>query len=280
MSIDVLDGIVPTVLLCLLFLLPAYLKSLQAPHPQALPSDKLYYPSSPSDVFEVRRFLVKFLPPELVNTIIDDAGYWPRISCSSAERRAVIASYYPRYNAALRYLVTPAFPSSEELGGRGARLRVKQVNFKIRSNDQGWTSDLMHQGTYSGSYTWFEATILRPEQAPELLGWRRVTVALGFHGRRPSGPLLEVKNPAEPDGHWRVQTNRCASSVPVDHDIVWQDGASADLQEAGEENGSGDGAGFIETLAPGDRIGIIARAMYLGWVNLVRSVEVVVYYAV
>ncbi|KAJ7489109.1 hypothetical protein FB451DRAFT_1552991 [Mycena latifolia] len=241
-----------------------------------------YSPSSPSDVFEVRRHLVNFLPPELVNTIIDEAGYWPRIVCSKDRRTVVVqASAHTNHNAAVRCLLTPPFPAAEELGGPGARLRVKLVKFEILSNDQGWGGEPEHRGTYNGSYTWFEAAILRPgkapEQEPELPGWR---LRVGWRRLPSIPPLVEVKNPLESDGRWRIQTNRCASRQAMNHTIIWQEGGSGDSEEGEREKGSGDGAGFIEILAPGDRIGVVARAMFPGWSNYVRNVELVVYYAV
>ncbi|KAJ6598163.1 acyl-CoA N-acyltransferase [Mycena vulgaris] len=212
-----------------------------------------YYPSSPSDVFQVRRILVDFLPPELVNIIIDDAKYWPRLACARGPAW-VSASSTPDNNAALRCLVTPAF----DVGGPGTHLRVKSVRFEIASRDQGWGGEPENHGTYNGSYTWFEAAILRPGKAPEPLGWRRWAVALGCRRFRPSRPLIQVQNPSEPDGCWRVQTNRCASRQTIHHTVLWEDIPKADESES---NGSGDGAGFLETLAPGDRIGVVARAM-------------------
>jgi len=43
--------------------------------------------------------------------------------------------------------------------------------------------------------------------------------------------------------------------------VWWADEANSDTDSGSvKKNGSGDGAGFIELLAPEDRIGIIARA--------------------
>ncbi|KAJ6564632.1 hypothetical protein B0H19DRAFT_1259052 [Mycena capillaripes] len=245
------------------------------------PNQGNYYPCCPDDVFQVRRFLVEFLPPELVNTILDDAQYWPRIRCTS-NAATVHASSNSYHNASLRCLITPAFPSSETLGGPAACLRVKLIKFGIFSHDQGWGGHPQDHGTYQGSYTWFEATILRPGKAPALEGWRRWALALGYTKFRPIRPLFEVTNWCEPDGRWRVQTNRCTISEPKYHTIVWQAEGSegSDIPSEFEKNGSGDGAGFIERLAPGDRIGVVARAMFPGWVNHVGLIEVIVYYAV
>ncbi|KAJ7722891.1 hypothetical protein DFH07DRAFT_759734 [Mycena maculata] len=241
--------------------------------------DSEYYPAQPNDVFEVRHVLVKFLPAELVNTILDDAQYWPRIRASRDILVTVNAARSTNNDAALCYLVTPQFPSRETLGGPGARLRVKCVKFRILSNDQGWSSAPQFHGTYNGSYTWFEAAILRPGPRPELQGWRRWALAMGSTRFLPSRPLIEVKNPHEEGGRWLIQRNRCASKEPLLHTVVWVPGR-AEAKPEEEERGRGHGSGFTDLLDPEDRIGIVARAMYPGWINCIRSVEVVVYYAV
>jgi hypothetical protein len=46
----------------------------------------------------------------------------------------------------------------------------------------------------------------------------------------------------------------------VHHRIIWSAAGSETAIEL-EKNGSGDGAGFIELLSPGDRIGVVAKAM-------------------
>ncbi|KAJ7444609.1 hypothetical protein B0H11DRAFT_439853 [Mycena galericulata] len=237
-----------------------------------------YSPSSPQDVFKVRHFFLRFLPPELVNPILDDAEYWPWILAARDTSMTLPAASSPEHNVARCYLVTPPFPSIRKLGGPGARLRVRRVEFYILSGDQGWSSTPQYHGTYDGSYTWFEAAIVRPGEPPALRGWRRWALMMGLTRFRQRRPWIEVKNVAEDSGRWRIQTNRCADKNPLLHTIVWAvDSAEPDLKE---RNGSGDGAGFIDMLAPGDCISIIARAMFPGWVNRVRSAEIVVYYAV
>ncbi|KAJ7312989.1 hypothetical protein DFH08DRAFT_658545, partial [Mycena albidolilacea] len=234
------------------------------------------------DVFQVRRFLLHFLPPELVNTILDDAEYWPRIR--STRDRILIADASPNnnHNASLRCLLAPAFPTSAALGGPSARLRVELVQFDLVSNDQGWGGNPQDEGTYNGSYTWFEAAILRPRTAPKPHGWRRWAAMLGSHRFSPTRPLFEVTDAAG-RSRWLIQTNRCATRETMHHTIIWQTcGPDGGLVEprSGEELGNGDGAGFVELLAPEDRIGIVARAKFPGWVNCVHSASVVVYYAV
>ncbi|KAJ6516901.1 hypothetical protein C8R47DRAFT_1088595 [Mycena vitilis] len=246
----------------------------------AVPRRQLEYcPSCPDDVFQVRRCLLDFLPPELVNTILDEAQYWPRIRCKSGAV-TVHASTNSYHNASSRCLISPAFPTSEALGGSAARLRVKLVEIGILSHDQGWFGSPHIQGTYIGSNTWFEAAILRPGAIPksQLEGWRGWSLALGCTRFLPERPLYEVTNSAEKSGRWRVQTNQCGSMAPKYHTISWRTDES-DPTEV-EKSGSGAGAGFLEALTAGDTIAIVARAMYPGWINHVRLVEIAAYYAV
>lgn len=41
---------------------------------------------------------------------------------------------------------------------------VRKIVFAIESRDQGWGGELEHEGTYHGSWTWFEAGIERLEK--------------------------------------------------------------------------------------------------------------------
>ncbi|KAJ7182847.1 hypothetical protein C8R43DRAFT_968254 [Mycena crocata] len=237
-----------------------------------------YYPSSPNDVFRVRHFLSNILPPELVNVIIDDAEYWPKLLAEMEYPEVLSASSNRESNAALCCLVTPPFPSSEDLAGP---LRVKRVQFDIVSNDQGWGGQQEDHGTYHGSYTWFEAAILRPEEVLHMQ-----SAPSGARAPRP----FDHRTPADTGRRWLVQRNLCATKTPRNHTVTWRPHigpADEELEAeiAPEEkdprtNGSGDGDGFIDLLASEDRIAVIARARYPGWVNKIQSVQVQVYYAV
>ncbi|KAJ7131198.1 hypothetical protein C8R44DRAFT_978169 [Mycena epipterygia] len=62
----------------------------------------------------------------------------------------------------------------------------------------------------------------------------------------------------------------------LEHSVAWNaDGAVA---PGIREVGGGEGAGFIERLTSGDRIAVIAKAVYPAWYNTVKRVDVSVYY--
>ncbi|KAF8177348.1 hypothetical protein K438DRAFT_1978641 [Mycena galopus ATCC 62051] len=119
--------------------------------------------------------------------------------------------------------------------------------------------------TYHG-HTRFEAAIMRPTQVDESMASEAQVAP----------KAIEV--PAK-DGRtrWDVQRNFCADDEAYrEYVIIWDvDGTSI----ASAEGGAGQGVDFISCLEPGDKIAVIARARYLGWVNYVQSVQVSVYYS-
>jgi hypothetical protein len=68
----------------------------------------------------------------------------------------------------------------------------------------------------------------------------------------------EVPNPAGPSGskNWEIQRNFCASGEWRRHVVVWNE-----VEEMLKGTGAGSGEGFIPSLAPGDRIAVIVRAL-------------------
>ncbi|KAJ6606884.1 hypothetical protein B0H10DRAFT_2070560 [Mycena sp. CBHHK59/15] len=242
-----------------------------------------YHHPTPNDVFEVRKFLLHFIPAELANIIIDEARYWPRVIAQQEMHVDVSASASPGNNAFLCYLVTPPIPTVEDLESPDVAPRVKMVRFTTLSCDQGWGGLEPDRNTYNGSWTWFEAAIFRPTQ-PGAAQSERVWLRHALEGpvefpRIGYRSGIEVKNLVDGESHWQVQRNVTASNLLKEHTVVW---VADDLAAEPElvNNGSGDGAGFVNLLSPGDSIAVIARAQYPGWVNRVRQVDVLVYYAV
>jgi len=124
-------------------------------------------------------------------------------------------------------------------------------------------------GTYNGSFTWFDASILRPSakgnkvHVPTTLS-RPSIDCLKRHGFSLIPPHNSASEPV-----WRIQSNLCAYVSETTHEVEWREG-----QQFDPSPGSGDGKYFLETLQPGDRIGVWARALYPGWVNHVKEISI------
>ena len=78
---------------------------------------------------------------------------------------------------------------------------------------------------------------------------------------------------------WHVQFNKVAQPAFARYTVEWRAGQPVDPQDA-EEHGYGIGNGFLEALRPGDRVGLLMRAQYAGWENLLRHAAVRLVYDV
>ncbi|KAF8147990.1 hypothetical protein B0H34DRAFT_270965 [Crassisporium funariophilum] len=266
-----------------------------------------YIPSL-EDVLTVRDYLLGFVPLELAGMITDAAQYWPRATIDfKAENNVewkVSASDSPRNVATGCCLLTPKLADLIALDKPAV---VMAVRFTLVSHDQGWGGE-SYSGTsalwtnssfvdtylldiYDGSYTWFEAVIVRdfiddsvespssprppPSNNPherETGIMRRIHDALNTREETTNPKVITVKNTNNDCDVWELQRNRRANKEYRCHKILWtnEDAESADVP----------GAGFVQSLRMGDRIAVIARAQYPGWVNHVDSVEVEVSYSV
>ncbi|EDR00465.1 uncharacterized protein LACBIDRAFT_313370 [Laccaria bicolor S238N-H82] len=235
-----------------------------------------YHPSSENEVLHVQQTMMNFVPVELADLIVDYAQYWPRLaSCREANPPITINSTSGSggvLNDAYQfYLVTDRpIPEWSDSNLKVVR-KVRKVVFRIWSHDQGWGGDDGLVGNYEGSWTWFEAAIWRGEEQPFLV-------------HRPESSNLSVpathQDDLNPDTSkvWHLQSNIRASAKEAFHEVVWTDVEDWTVNSWGE-TGSGDGRGFVRLLQPGDKIAVIARARYPGWVNHVRRVEVEIFYS-
>ncbi|TFK63503.1 hypothetical protein BDN72DRAFT_775817 [Pluteus cervinus] len=152
-----------------------------------------------------------------------------------------------RISGESRLLVTASIPAKPE-----------RVVFRLESCDQGWADENPIDGPYAGSYTWIEAFIYRPDED--------ATDAPAPQGDWEAGFRL-MKYPEV----WVIQRNKRADSQYRSYEIVW----TKDTDFGWDPMvGRGSGRGFVQTLRPGDRIGILACAQYAGWVNYIKCAEV------
>jgi hypothetical protein len=191
----------------------------------------------------------------------------------------------------------------------------RKIVFDISSHDQGWGGERAHKGTYQGSWTWFDAYIMHPENVPD--------PAPQQSSRRPSRSLIRpVQDPGtmrnggggeeEEDGEGerdqsaatenrsesshprpflpslkKLQSNRTATKETTDFHIVWhyRDSIPPESEEAERierEEGRGretlDGRAVRE-MQIGDQVVVWLRARFPGWRNHVEKMSVRVFWA-
>ncbi|KAJ7082337.1 hypothetical protein C8R44DRAFT_652734 [Mycena epipterygia] len=222
------------------------------------------------DLISAREVLLSFCPLELVYIILEIAEYWVRVNAGRDDSNTLYSS---TNNGILCYVVTP--PIWELDPREEVRFKLMRVEYTIASHDQGWCSDTNLQGTYHG-YTWFEAAILRPTRPEsESLSRRAVDPPGDMLAAVRDAGFVEVNATGE-STRWMVQKNFTASRETRQHCVTWN--ADSTAVPGNNELGSGDGAGFVERLMGGDRIAVIARALYPGWSNSVERAHVSVCY--
>ena len=97
---------------------------------------------TPEDVFTVRGYLLVYVPAELANVILDEADYWPKVSCRGSPGRGdwvVRAASSRGYDAYFCCLVSPRLKKWIITNGTPSS-KVKAVRFTIVSHDQGWAT--------------------------------------------------------------------------------------------------------------------------------------------
>lgn len=219
------------------------------------------YTPTPTDVLSLRQTLLHFVPLELANIIINDAEYWPALTSSrDAFSGPALVSVPSHTKNDLEeredgkdgwcYLISPAVPRLDE-----TYVKVQRVKFSVEVFYE--TPEGGCEGESTGANSWLEATILPPSPSSPL----------------PSFPNLEYQypetsptpfTPKHPE-RWFIQSNKSMTSERV-YDITWDSDDS--------------GGGFVDSLKSGDRVGVMCRDLYKGWVNCIYTVRVDVFHSV
>ncbi|TFK32367.1 hypothetical protein BDQ12DRAFT_728725 [Crucibulum laeve] len=228
-----------------------------------------------ADVLQVRYILLRFVPLELADLILEAAEYWAKQISSMKRDVQVCASSSPSYNADWCYLVTSPIPARSR-NGMPIPTKVKKVKFTLKSCDQGWGGSREHRGTYRHSCTWFEASILRPSSVLSKNDLAKLIT-------QPVNPVCfkamgieEIPGEGVGKRRWHIQRNVHVSRHQKLHEVVW---TNTPMDERTEENhGRGNGHDFVQSLLAGDHIAVMTRALYPGWENHVFSAEVEVFY--
>lgn len=261
------------VLLCILIGAAVYVQHVLPPVARWLPRrGARQWVLDYDDVVRARALLrARGLPTELALQILEDAEYWPTRRFSTEQHRTVkVAATMFRACAAGLVLDADVLrdPRVRGLRGTGEKVRIKAVGFRVRSRDQGWTSEPT-RGTFSTS-SWVEASILRGVDGyqtalPASCWLDSVFASPGSFEQHvsPRGwqlarrPERAEQGPQGGEGGlaWYLQGNRVATQGRAEeYDVLWK-------RHGHEGNeGSGTGDGFVEELRDGDRLLIWARA--------------------
>ncbi|KAJ8294055.1 hypothetical protein OF846_002636 [Rhodotorula toruloides] len=238
-------------------------------------------PSSPSsrlsptynDVLEVLDVLQNdlHLPPELAVQIIDAAEYYPSF-VSSWEGDVTVSAGPAGHRQNIDLLQTPpipAFPGAAEHAVR--RIRVTTV-----SRDQGFTSFSQYRGTREASSSWFELEIRRPRARRSPPDERSTSAAPSNQQSSASTPLPDsvspTANPAtQPDHPYEtISTLRLHSNIHGHYAFTTHSLTLSDLPSSPDRAA----AAFVRRIREGDRLVVVACAMYPLWENVVRGCAV------
>ena len=118
-------------------------------------------------------------------------------------------------------------------------------------------------GTYVGSWTWFEAAIIRDDD-PSIEEYLSGLDTMRVVQQKELPKVLSVEVGTAPDGstRWPIQHNVHVSSAFKRHEVIWtdEDSFDEDTEADAVKHGSGTGRGFVSTLAEGDRVAVVVRA--------------------
>ncbi|KAG7441458.1 uncharacterized protein BT62DRAFT_478816 [Guyanagaster necrorhizus] len=236
-------------------------------HEDHIPSD--------DEVISVKRTLNNYLPVEIIDDILDFAQYW---SCIRERRRIQVRAAavptgetFPK--ADWCYIVSPPVPQDA---------KVRSVKFVIESCDQGYGGEPEHRGTYEGSWTWFEAAIIcgEPWWLSEVL---RMPVDLYREGLefpedvRSAARAAEVRSREEEGSRWHVGVNVTAQGFYKEHTIIWPR-TNEKTKQRTMRGLVGLSHEFVRLLEPGDRVALMAMAMFPAWINKVKGASIDVFY--
>ncbi|KAH6905061.1 hypothetical protein BKA70DRAFT_1108445, partial [Coprinopsis sp. MPI-PUGE-AT-0042] len=230
------------------------------------------------DVLAVQEVLLEHLPIEIIHLILDKAEYWPRL-LAQRESEPPLRICNPISDKVLHTVISfPGIP--ESCLTHESRMKLRRVVFHILSHDQGWGGDPNLTGRFEGSWTWFEASIIRGEI-------HRLLEGASENAKSGPGVPFRVPNPSNGEKVWHLQSNvRASPSHAEMHEVVWdltQDASLTSPSLIGQSDllktKGWPGSRFRRRVQPGDRIAVFARAQYPGWVNNVLFVDVQIFYA-
>lgn len=100
---------------------------------------------SVDDVFAVRYCLLRFLPRELADVVLEAAAYWPSVFIEDTTQSTLHANSQNANNAAVYRVITPPIEKLWRGPDTEAPTVVQKVVFTLESCDQGWGGDVNNQ---------------------------------------------------------------------------------------------------------------------------------------
>ncbi|KDR79445.1 hypothetical protein GALMADRAFT_208809 [Galerina marginata CBS 339.88] len=226
---------------------------------------------TPDDISRVQGMLLRFVPAELADAILDMAEYWPWTAVSrNSFTSAYSALEAPDHNAQWCYLVTPKIPSVERDGVR-LPTTVKMVKFFIKTYESSFGKSAGSSDTTQGFTTWFESAILKNGE-PSMASYDTDSRPNDWYAnlaaphpkylndfRETGYPGSPVENPFDNKKRWHVATNPQANTDKAWHQVTWKHDDIPAL-EVDPQTGTGTGLGFVDSLSVDDQVVLLARA--------------------
>ncbi|KAI5984742.1 hypothetical protein EDC04DRAFT_3149938 [Pisolithus marmoratus] len=283
-----------------------------------LSSEPYRYEPTVQDILNVRSYFLLLrtpLPTQLVDTILDEAGYWAHSTvtveypaCANASNWDSADHMYMRTlplaipGTEGDFVFSPQEPKQIRLG-TGPDLSLyhrlhpcRRIVYDLWSHDQGWSSSpsKWHR-TYWRSYSWWDASVETPQldiTSNSYISWPSLLVfadAKELEATMDVSPMQfhqrEQVRPHIPAG--RVLQRNLHAVYETRHHTVEQshvDGVtSVEAQRALENRGRGwlsaDG-NFVRNLKVGDCIVLWISARFPGWAMHAEKAKISVYWAV
>ncbi|KAJ3817270.1 hypothetical protein F5880DRAFT_1511928 [Lentinula raphanica] len=215
-----------------------------------LPTEAVNVILKPKDIQDVRELLRCLLPLELIENILEEAEYWPRIHAERTRDIFVdsrqIYNHQLGYQSTWCYLLSPPLPPVRR--SDSVRPKARRVEIQIKAFHEGWRPP-----------SCFEAIIVKPHHKRDLT-W--VSEAL----KEPVNLLL-LDHPSP--GHslfsftrWHIAANAVGIDAPQYHSVVWTREAEESNCTNADDSLVREGLGheLVRLLEPGDRIAILVSS--------------------
>ncbi|KAF8147992.1 hypothetical protein B0H34DRAFT_803135 [Crassisporium funariophilum] len=242
---------------------------------------------TPDDINLVQAMLLRLIPAELADAIIEMAEFWPWVGVSrNAYTAAFSALDAPDHNAQWCYLLSPPVPSVMR-DGIALPTTIKMVKFLVKSYASQW-GDGSNNSSDMYSNTWFEASILKAEESrthpyEDSMKPNDWYAHLAPNPKYlntfddPDIPVSPSVNPMDSKDRWHVISNPDQKQWS---DVTWRyDDDSLSGTTVGVKDGQSIGLRFMDELEVGDRVVLMARALFPGWISNIYNVKIEIYYS-